>query len=89
MWERWRDQEKILEHVLACTVVQHVWQIVFFKTVHIRQVIVRICFCVYKKMCIGQEFTVIQEVPNGILFSCELSTEITCLKPIITQLLLP
>jgi hypothetical protein len=67
MRERWResrrDEEKVLERPLACTVLEHVWKAAYIQIFRVRQINVRICFCLYKQIrvwqtCIGQGFIV-------------------------------
>lgn len=41
-------QDKPLENPLACTLLEHIWQ-KYIKFSRVRQIIVRICFCVYKQ----------------------------------------
>jgi hypothetical protein len=46
------SEQKTLQRLLACTVLEHVWHI--FKFFLIRQLNARICSCVYKQIRAGQ-----------------------------------
>lgn len=48
------DPEKTLQHLLACTVPGHIWQIGCIQIFRIRHMIARICSCLHKQIRAGQ-----------------------------------
>jgi hypothetical protein len=77
-----RVLEKIQEHVLACTLLDHVWQSACIQTFCIWHIIVRSCFYEYKQIHIRQGFTTVLSAFGHTVFEivqlCKLDGFFNC-----------